>query len=170
MKLILKTVLFASAAALVSAVPAFADTLSFTLSTPTVSVAPGGSYSFVGTLTAPSSNVAAIYLNGDDFTVDSGATVDDSAFLNSPLLLLPGVSYTGNLFSVTLSGSAAGSYLGSFGILGGGDASTYNVLANDSFQVNATTVSAATPEPGSWTLLTTGLGVVAMLRRRYSTR
>lgn len=170
MKLMLKTVLLATAASLLCAVPALADSLNLTLSTPTVSVAPGGMYDFVRTLSAPMTNMGAIYLNGESLTSDKGLTTDGSDFYNSPVSLNPGESYTGSLFTVMLSDPAMGSYLGSVAITGGAGELAGDRLASSGFQVNAATPVAATPEPGSWLLLSTGLAGVGVLRRRFSTR
>ena len=166
----LKFLLVTVASSFLIAAPAFADTLSIKLSSPTVSVAPGGTYDFVGTLMAPLTNTAAIYLNGDSFSVGDGVTLDDTAFFSLPFFLNPGQSFTGSLFNIALSESASGTYLGSYSLLGGGDATTYDTLGSSAFQVTPNVAIAPTPEPGSWLLLSTGLAGIAVLRRRFSTR
>jgi hypothetical protein len=57
-------------------------------------------------------------------------------------------------------------YTGSFEIFGGSNADAGNPLAKANFQINAT------PEPGTWILLATGLGILAMgnFGRRYLPR
>jgi hypothetical protein len=83
------------------------------------------------------------------------------------LSLNPGGNFTGTLFSVALPpGVASGSYTGFFEIFGGSNADAGNPLAKANFQINAT------PEPGTWILLATGLGILAMgnFGRRYLPR
>lgn len=142
---------------------ALADTLTLSLSNPVQSATPGSTLTFDATVSAPSTNAAPIFLNGDNYTIDSPLTLDDSDFFSFPLSLDPGDSYTGALFTVTLpSGLAQGDYTGSFEILGGADGSAFDTLATTGFQVSPT------PEPGTMLLLATGLGllVLVMYRKR----
>ena len=118
------------------------------------------------TASAPLANSATVFLNfGDNIP---GSTIDDSGFLiNFPLSLNPGGNFTGTLFSVALPpGVAPGSYTGFFEIFGGSNAEAGNPLATANFQINAT------PEPGTWVLLATGLCILAMgnFGRRYLPR
>jgi len=144
---------------------ALADTLTLSLSNPVQSATPGSTLTFDATVSAPSTNAAPIFLNSDNYTIESPLTLDDSDFFNFPLSLTPGGSYTGALFTVTLpSVLAPGDYTGSFEILGGANGSALDTLASTGFQVSPT------PEPGTVLLLATGLGLLAfvMHRRRAS--
>lgn len=144
---------------------ALADTLTLSLSNPVQSATPGSTLTFDATVSAPSTNAAPIFLNSDNYTIESPLTLDDSDFFNFPLSLTPGGSYTGALFTVTLpSVLAPGDYTGSFEILGGANGSAFDTLASTGFQVSPT------PEPGTVLLLATGLGLLAfvMHRRRAS--
>ena len=149
--------------------PASADTINLILSNPVQYGAPGSTLSFEATVSAPLANAATVYLNGDDFsvTIPGPNTIDDSGFFFSfPLSLDPGDSFTGTLFSVALpSNLAISNYSGFFTITGGGPADLGN-LATVDFQVNTV------PEPGTWLLLATGLGVLAMAisGRRFLTQ
>jgi len=94
-------------------------------------------------------------------------TLDDAPFfLNAPLTMAPGATFTGVLFTVAISPAASpGSYDGSFTILGGSTPFDQFRL-NDpaaAFTVNVVTV----PEPASMLLFSTGLAAVVIgLRRR----
>ncbi len=161
----LKFVLLSTAAALFTAVPALADTVSYSLTTINPLVAPGGTVTFDGTISAPITNTGAIQLLGDSAT--SGAyTVDDTDFfVDTPFSLAPGESYNGPLFTVTLPSDASGTYTGFFDI-DFADASS-NTFFEDA-QFNLTEAPAPpVPEPGTWVLLSTGMGAVGLLRRRF---
>lgn len=143
-----------------SVAPASADTLNLVLSNPIQTGAPSSTLTFDASVSAPSSNSATVFLNADNYGIDiSGPnTIDDSGFLfNFPLSLNPGDSFTGTLFSVVLPADiAVGTYNGFFEILGGSDGGSQNSLALADFQINTV------PEPGTWVLLATGLGIFAM--------
>jgi hypothetical protein len=151
------------------AAPAWADSITLVLSQPTQTGAPGSTLTFDATVSAPLANSATVFLNFDNFGDNiPGSTIDDSGFLlNFPLSLAPGVGFSGALFSVALPPNvAAGSYTGFFEIFGGSSAGAGDPLATVNFQINAT------PEPGTWVLLATGLGILAMggFGRRYLPR
>lgn len=171
--MIKKTVLSLSLfllAMFLSAAPAWADSIGLILSQPVQAGAPGSTLTFDATVSAPLANSATVFLNFDNFgdTIPGANTIDDSGFfLNFPLSLDPGDTFTGTLFSVALPpGVAPGSYTGFFEIFGGSNADAGNPLATVNFQINAT------PEPGSWVLLATGIGILAMgnFGRRYLPR
>ena len=137
-----------------SATAAYADSLTFTLTNPTGSVAnTGGSVTFDATVTAPSSNSATIFLNGDSFNVTAPVTLNDNDFLAEfPASLAPGASFTGDLFALTVpAGVAFNTYLGTFTLLGGADGNANGSLGTVNFSL------AITPEPSSYVLLLTGM-------------
>src|SRR5258708_31808017 len=71
-----------------SSAAAYANTITLTLNNPTQIAAPiGATILFNATISAPTTNKANVFLNGDDFTVSSPLTLDDTDFfLNFPAL------------------------------------------------------------------------------------
>ena len=156
-------------AVLLLVMPASADTISLVLSNPVQFAVPGSTLSFDATVSAPLDNASTVYLNGDafDITIPGSNPVDDSGFMSTfPLFLNPGDTFTGTLFSVTLPPDLAiVNYTGDFTIIGGGPTDLNN-LATVEFQINTV------PEPGTWVMLVTGFGALAMAiaGRRYLTQ
>jgi hypothetical protein len=79
------------------AAAAYADTVTFTLTDPTGFIpVTGGSVTFDATVSAPASNGAPVFLNGDSFNITAPITLDDTDFFsNFPPSLAPGTSFTG---------------------------------------------------------------------------
>jgi hypothetical protein len=124
----------------------------------------GPVFEFDGTLT--NTGDTTVFLNGDDYFGDLPyAAFNDSPFYaNAPLFLDPGQSTDIiELFTITAPPYGPGSnfYAGTYEILGGGDSSSSDLLASESFDINVT------PEPSSLVLLLSGLaGLAGTLRRR----
>lgn len=147
-----------------SSAAAYADTLNFTLTNPNPAVAVSGgdlvpgTVTFEATVSAPSTNSGAVFLNGDTFNVTAPVTLDDGDFFaNFPLSLAPGASFTGDLFVLTIPpGTMAGPFVGTFTLLGGADGNASDTLGTVDFSV------APTPEPSSIVLLLTGIAGLAL--------
>lgn len=166
----LTSALLSVAATLLTVAPAYADSVSYTLTTLNPTISSGSTLTFNGSIVAPASNTGAVSLLGDSFSVNGPATLDDTAFFSTPASLDPGGSYAGALFSLTLpTNAAAGSYAGNFDILVGLDNGQSTISGPFEYTVAGNTPT-VTPEPGSWLLLSTGLAGVGMLRRRLQAR
>ena len=143
-----------------SPVAAYADTINFTLVNPNgAAYYLGGTATFEATVSAPTTNAAAVFLNGDSFNVTSPVTMNDSDFFSTfPLSLAPGASFTGDLFVLTVPPeSRVGTFLGTFTLLGGGNGAANSMLGTVNFSLAVTA-----PEPSSIVLLLTGLAGLAM--------
>jgi hypothetical protein len=163
--------LFVLAATLLLSSWTFADTINLSLSAPVQSGTAGSTVSFDATVSASGKNSETIFMNGDGFNVPSTLVMDDSAFFNNffPLSLDPGDSFTDTLFSVVLpSDLTAGSYTGSFTILGGSDMFAQDTLGTVDWTVDVAPTASTVPEPGSLMLLVSGLpGVAVLVQRRW---
>jgi hypothetical protein len=149
--------------AFIASAPASADIINFSLVNPPQSAIPGSLLSFSATVSAPLTNGAAVFLNADSNNIDNPLTLDDSGFVNNfPLSLVPGQSFTGVLFTVTVPAFAApNTYDGFFEIDGGADGNAGNSLGSVNFQIQVV------PEPATAGLLLGGLaGIAAMVFRR----
>jgi hypothetical protein len=147
-----------------SSAAAYADTITFTLTNPNRSISYlGGSLTYGATVSAPASNGAALFLNGDSFNVTAPVTLNDSDFFsNFPLSLAPGTSFTGDLFVLTAPpNSPFGTFLGTFTLLGGANGNASGTLGTVNFSL--TTIA---PEPSSIVLLLTGMAGLAMILLR----
>jgi opacity protein-like surface antigen len=141
-----------------SSAAAHADTVTFTLTNPyQFDSISGGTLTYDATVSAPGSNGAAVFLNGDSFNVTAPITLNDSDFFNEfPLSLAPGTSFTGDLFTLTVPpGLPFGTYLGTFTLLGGANGNASSTLGTVNFGV-------VTPEPSSILLLLTGMAGLAL--------
>ncbi len=137
---------------------AFGDTINLTLSNPVQFGVPGSSLSFIATVSAPNTNAATVYLNGDSFDVDSPLTLDDSGFWGNFLSVDPGTSITDLLFTITIPSTAPiTDYSGFFALLGGADGGAQDILASTTFKVSAV------PEPSNVLLVATGLAGLAFV-------
>jgi hypothetical protein len=134
---------------LLTARAAKADLLTLALSSP-FQTSGAGVVIFDATVT--NNTAQLVFLNGDNSSVDSPLTVDDSPYnTDFPLSLAAGASFTGELFAVDVpSGTPNDLYAGAFEITGGDGGSDQNVIATADFYVKVI------PEPSSVLLLATG--------------
>jgi hypothetical protein len=160
LKLTLPTI---AAAGLLWSMVARADSLNFTITSPTEYTAQGTMIWFDATVTAPADNTGDVYLLGDSNNL-TALTVDDTYYLlNWPVDLTPGQSYSDALFSVTVpADTPPGDYAGSFTI------EAYS-SATPTIDVTQPFDLVVTPEPSSTLLFVTGLiGLAFVIRRRES--
>ena len=151
---------------------ALADTVNFTLTQSALSAPPGNIVTFEATVSAPITNGADIFLNGDSI-LPSSLTIDDSDFFaNAPFFLSPGASSTFDIFTVRIpaTGTPMGIYIDDFVLEGGANGFASNALGTKPFSVTVTPDPVtATPEPSSFMLLGSGLaGLVGVVRRKRS--
>jgi hypothetical protein len=150
------------------ATAAHADSVDVTLTQTSQTTAAGSTITFDATITNLSST-DKIFLNGDSSVTSSLLlTIDDTPFLtNFPLSLDPSeVSGPFTLFSVFIDPSTpAGTYdFNSFSILGGEDDSASDTIGTADFSLTVGSII-ATPEPGTMTLLISGLLAIAVFTR-----
>jgi len=145
---------------------AHADAI-LTFTSTTLSTATGGTVEFDGTLT--NTGETDLYLNGDGVILNyADLTVDDSIFyVDAPLFLSAGGSYTGAFFDVTTDAvTLSGSYSGTYTIQGGTDSDSFDDIATEDFTVNVDSNVPDVPEPNSFLLIGTGMTILAVLRLR----
>jgi hypothetical protein len=111
---------------------------------------PGAAVTFTGTILNASG--VELFLNGaGGYLSSSELTLDLTPFFTlTPLSLLDGESYAGDIFSVAISDVAlSGEYSGTFTIQGGVDSATFDTVGSADFQVQVS----ETPEPSSASLV-----------------
>ena len=141
---------------------AYANTISLALTNSLEYGSPGSTLAFFATATAGGANAANVFLNSDSFSVSGPLTLDDTGYLlDFPLLLAPGQSFTGELFTVSIpNGASVGAYTGFFDLIGGPNDLSTDVLASAPF-------TAVVPEPSGVLLFGAGIaGIAAAIRLR----
>jgi len=129
--------------------------LTFVLTPAAESGAVSNEVFFVGTLrnTSLTSN---LFLNDIQFSFTGVATNyltadTNSFFANVPGILLPGETYSGVVFGVTITpGTPPGDYFGSVTILGGTDIFAAAALTGQTFQVSSPSASVSATEPDAY--------------------
>jgi len=149
--------------------------------TQTIAGSAGDTITVFGNLT--NNSFGTLYFSNDSFTVNTTAfTATDDLILNGFFLLGPasidsGVTLTGvDLFTVQIaSGATPGVYTGNFfDVIGGPDPVASGIgtagcnfdLGNTPFSVTVNGPSTATPEPGTFLLLTLGFVGLGLFRKR----
>ena len=150
-----------------------ADTVNVVLTPSTLTAAPGGTITFSGVLSAPSTNGAPIYINGGDITFFGPSDVitdPTDLVLNYLNALSPGSSVNGDFFTVSVpTGETPGLYSGILDVDGGLDFTSVGTIGTVNFNVDIAAPSSVTPEPSSYLLLASGLaGVLVAVQRQRS--
>lgn len=122
--------------------------LTFSLDTPVVNSATGNTLVFTGTLTNTDS-VAQVFLNDFALSAPADLTLQPNTFFaNVPGILLPGESYSGPIFSVTLgAGATSGDYACTAEVDGGADIFTTGQPAIAGFTVLSPVITIAASVP-----------------------
>ena len=145
---------------------AHADNIQITLTQTTLTGYAGTTITFDATIA--NLTASTIFLNGDSSSTSSlSLVVNDNPFLtNAPLSLAAGAS-SGPFpfFNVNIApGTSAGTYTGTFAILGGATGTDFSTQGSVPFTVLVSPV----PEPGTLTLLASGAVLVGIWKRRKS--
>ena len=152
-----------------------AGNLQVDLLSPSLTGAPGDLLQFFGTMTNVSPT-DTIFLNSVSSTSVSGFLTIDTGpfFLNAPFFLNPGdVSGPFEIFDVAIDRATPdGPYVGStVSIQGGADSVTFDDLADVNFDVQVSSPTTATPEPGTvWLVLGMATPLFAILTRNHNAR
>lgn len=157
--------------------PAAAHAQAFTLTfvPATKTVLPGFSTTFSGTIT--NTTATDLYINGDSIDpLATGLSTDDTPFYNtflsgSPVLLGAGQTYAlTDLFTVTDTTAAIGTYQGQYTVYGGIDPTASDQSGFQNFTVNAplAPVPEASTSLSFALLLAAGAAVWAAKRRKQS--
>jgi hypothetical protein len=146
---------------------AFANSLTLTLVSSTITTTPGSTVTFQATGT--NTTGSTLFLNGDlPGSLDPPLTFDDSPFiLLWPLSLDAGMSFgPADLFNITVPiSAAAGTYNGSIEITGGPGTTDEDVIGSATFSVNV-----PVPEPATATFAVLGIGLLLAVRARQTSR
>jgi hypothetical protein len=124
---------------------------------------------FVGTL-GNTSLTSNLFLNDIQFSFTGVATNylaadTNSFFANVPGILLPGETYSGVVFGVTINpGTLPGDYFGSVTILGGSNIFAATALTSQTFQVSSpsTSISATGPDAYKFGAVTGAFAITRM--------
>ncbi len=159
--------IFALIIAMASVGAARADAI-LDLTPSTLNTIVGGTVEFDGTLT--NLGTTDLYLNDDVVILNyTDLSVDDSIFyVDAPLYLSPGDSYTGAFFDIIAdSATPPGSYSGTYTIQGGADADSFDDIATVDFTLDTGAITPV-PEPNPLLLIATGLILVAGVRQLWT--
>jgi hypothetical protein len=156
-----------AAIALALSAPLYADPISVNLTSPTLSGAPGSRVTFNGILM--NTTASTVFLNAAGVNLAGFLPADEDTgpfFANAPLSLLGGASTAPiGLFTIHIPNPfPAGSYPGTFTVLGGADANAESIVGSASFTVQLNGV----PEPATGVLV--AVGVAALIGRRIHGR
>jgi hypothetical protein len=141
--------------------PLSATTLFLSLDVFSLEGPPGSSVTFSGQILNETGG--DVYLNGATADLEyAELTFDPTPFFTlAPLVLSDGQSYTGDLFSVSISDVAlAGDYFGTLIIQGGADSSTLDIVGTTAFQVSVADI----PEPSAESFCAAGITLLLFLK------
>ncbi len=148
-----------------AAAPAAQAQLLLTISPDSLNATPGSTVTFSGSL--KNNFTARLYLNAISFNGDAAIDGDETSFF-APDFLEANATYTGNLFNVSLSGSATPgtTYQGLATIQGGSNPTEQQLLDTRPFNVNAVVVTPTPPAGAVFAVLGGVMCGADGLRRR----